>query len=192
MHKDHLCTNSPYFKAALQGRFQEADLGEVTLKDAPVEAFEMFNEWLYTGEIKEELCQEKNLSGAKLSMKDKPTFPQLLDIWLLADYLLVAQLQNYAVDMMIAKKKNRNIIPTDSYEYFYKNTQPGSLMRKFMVDTFVWESHNASSKYGKKAHQIPFEMNMDLLIAFARRVNQEDENPFKIAGHYHVPVKDSA
>lgn len=190
MHQDHLCANSPYFKSAFEGKFQEAELGEVTLKDTSVATFEMFNEWLYTGEIAEELCEENNLTDQELHAKDKPTINQLFDVWLLADYLLVPKLQNYAVDMMIAKQKNRNIIPTGMFRRSYKDTQPGSLMRKLTVDIFVWKWDTKSSEYRECADQIPSEMTMDLVIAFARRVTKEDENPFQIAGHYHVPVKD--
>lgn len=190
MHKDHLCAKSPYFKAALEGSFQEAHLGEVTLEDTSIHAFEMFNEWLYTGDITEGLCREKRPFCSLRESKDEPSFIQLLDAWLLAEYLLVPQLQNYIVDMMIAKQVNKHTIPVDAFGYFYNNTQRGSLMRKLMVDIFVWKWYSKSSTYRVYERYIPFEMNMDLLIAFARRVNNEDTNPFKTTGHHHVPVKD--
>ena len=190
MHKDQLCATSPYFKAAFEGKFQEADLGEVTLRDTSVSAFGMFNEWLYTGEIAEELCQDEDLTKTQLHNKDKPTFRELLDAWSLADYLLVPRLQNYIVDMMQARYKKRWIAPTTQFSYFYENTQKGSPMRKFMVDLCVWRWYDESSKYLKYENSFPPEMTMDLLVALARRVAKEDENPFKIAGHYHVPVKD--
>lgn len=154
------------------------------MEDISVVAFEMFNEWLYTGEITEELCQQDVLN--------KPTYHQLLDVWVLGGYLLVPQLQNYVADMIIAKREREMIIPTQHFAYFYEKTRSGSLMRKLMVDIFVWKWYNKSALYRQNINNIPFEMNMDLLIAFARRLNKEDENPFKIKGHYHVPVKDSS
>ncbi|KFY13804.1 hypothetical protein V492_03035 [Pseudogymnoascus sp. VKM F-4246] len=189
-HQDLLCATSPYFKAALEGKFEEADLGEVTLKDTSVQAFEMFNEWIYTGEITEELCQDISLSNKEQGAKDKPSFSQFLDVWILGDYLLVPQLQNYVADKILAKFKNRRIIPLLDFAYFYEHTQQGSLMRKCMVDIFVWEWDRGSNLYRQCSDYIPSEMAIDLLIAFARGVTKEDVNPFQIAGHYHVPVKD--
>jgi hypothetical protein len=107
IHKDRLCSSSAYFKAAFEGRFQEAARGEVVLKGKNAMAFGVMVEWLYTGNITEELCQDRGLSNVQKLAKDRPTFSQLLDVWILADYLLAPQLQNFLVDLMEAKHMKR-------------------------------------------------------------------------------------
>ncbi|OBT48082.1 hypothetical protein VE00_01023 [Pseudogymnoascus sp. WSF 3629] len=189
MHQDHLCATSPYFKSAFEGKFQEAELGEVTLKHTSVATFEMFNEWLYTDNVTEELCREENMTASQMYDKDKPTYPQMLDVWVLADYLLVPRLQNHIMDKMIARFNNRQIMPILDFAYFYKNTQLGSPIRKFMVDLFVWRWYTASDQYLEYAPRIPSEMSTDLLVAFARRLAKAGENPLNDTGNYHVPVK---
>ena len=84
IHKDQLCAISDYFKAALEGGFQETVRGEVVLKE---------------------------------------TTARLLDVWVLADYLLAPKLQNFIVDMMEAKHMKRAIPHLHEFGYFYIHTQ---------------------------------------------------------------------
>ncbi|KFX91144.1 hypothetical protein O988_07897 [Pseudogymnoascus sp. VKM F-3808] len=188
MHKDHLCATSQYFKAALEGNFEEAELGEVALADTSVSAFGLFNEWLYTGKIAEELCQEEGLTNVELYNKDRPTFRQLLDAWNLADYLLVPQLQNHIMDMMQAKYEKRKVVPKCQFSYFYEHTQAGSPMRKFLVDLCVWRWYGQSENYTRHGASIPPEMAMELVVALARRLEERD-TPFFVTESYHVPLK---
>ncbi|KAL5351655.1 hypothetical protein ACLOAV_003515 [Pseudogymnoascus australis] len=193
MHKDHLVNTSPYMKAAFMGKFQEASMGVVTLKETSVETFGMFNEWLYTGVITSKYCVEKGLSIPDLLARDKPTFSELLDVWLLADYLLVPQLKNFIADYMVAKHKRRHAIPRQDFNYFYKNTQAGSPMRKLMVDICVWRFSGVSEGYRTSFDLIPREMAVDLLVALTRRIEGLDRDPFTLGSaayvHYHVPLE---
>ncbi|OBT71471.1 hypothetical protein VF21_09737 [Pseudogymnoascus sp. 05NY08] len=128
MHKELLCATSPFFKAALEGKFEESVRGEVVLEDTSVEAFGLFNEWLYTSKITEDQCQERGLTVLELHFNDKPSYRQLLDVWILADYLLVHQLQNYIADKMQIKYTNRPVLPIADFVYLYEKTQSGSPM----------------------------------------------------------------
>lgn len=164
MHKELLCAASPFFKAALEGKFEESVRGKVVLEDTSVEAFGLFNEWLYTAKITEDQCQERGLTVLELHLKDKPSYRQLLDVWLLADYLLVHQLQNYIADKMQAKYTNRPVLPIADFAYLYEKTQPGSPMRKLMVDMSVWKHRGSSESYRTHIKQIPRDMAADLLV----------------------------
>lgn len=187
LHRDLLCNMSPYFKAALWGDFQEAALGEVALPDFGVAAFERFNEWLYTGKITEELWEEEGLNTLQLYVNDVPSLPQLLDVWLLADYLLVPRLQNYVADMIAAKMKRRKVVALADFAHFYERTEQGSLMRKFIVDACVWTPFGDGSGYRQIPGSVPEEMGLDLLVAFTRRLGNFDKNPLSITTSYHVP-----
>lgn len=180
MHKDHLTATSPYFRAALNGKFKEASMGIVTLKETSVATYSMFNEWLYTGKITDEPCMEKGLSVSGRLAKDKPTFPQLLDVWLLADYLLVPQLKNFINEKMVAKYEVWSVTPNKDFKYFYENTEPGSPMRKFMVDLCVWRRHQEGEAYWRNIDCFPPEMVADILVTFSRRIEGLDRDPFSI------------
>jgi hypothetical protein len=190
MHKDHLCAASMYFKLALEGKFQEAALGEVTLNEINIGPFGVFNEWLYTGKITEVVYEEKRLTREEMYIKDRPSFSQLLEVWHLADYLLAPKLQNYITDMMMDKYKRRLVAPFADFSYVYKTTQKGSLMRKFMVDLCVWRMRGQGENiYRQRIDYIPREMAVDLLIALTQRVESRLQDPWTVAGHYHVPEK---
>ncbi|KAF2100831.1 hypothetical protein NA57DRAFT_74430 [Rhizodiscina lignyota] len=50
-HKDLLCYHSPYFRAAFEGSFMEAQQGKITLDEVLPETFGCFLDWLYMGKI---------------------------------------------------------------------------------------------------------------------------------------------
>ncbi|ELR08515.1 hypothetical protein VC83_00423 [Pseudogymnoascus destructans] len=156
MHKELLCATSPFFKAALEGKFEESIRGEVILEDVSVETLGLSNEWMYTNKIREDPCQEQGLTLSDLYIKDKPSHRQLLDGWLLGDYLPVTQLQNYIADKMKARYTNRPVLPFVDFVYLYEKTQPGSPMRKLMVDMSVWKHRGSNIK------QTPRDMAADL------------------------------
>ena len=48
-HKELLCEVSSYFKAALEGQFQEAETQTIKMVDEDAATFEYFQLWLYSG-----------------------------------------------------------------------------------------------------------------------------------------------
>lgn len=189
IHKDQLCAISAYFKAALEGGFQETVRGEVVLKETTALAFGMFNEWLYTGTIKQELCMESGSMTLQKLGKDKPTFSELLDVWVLADYLLAPKLQNFIVDMMEAKHMKRAIPPLHEFGYFYIHTQSGSPMRRFLVDMCIWRFRGENGEpYRKFIDYMPRDMAVDLMVALARRVEGLERGPSFVAKNYYVKI----
>lgn len=189
VHKDQLCASSDYLKAAFGGSFQEAVRGEVVLKETSAMAFGMMVEWLYTGKITEELCQDRGLSNADKLAKDKPTIPQLLDVWILADYLLAPQLQNFLVNMMESKHMKRAVPPVNDFTYFYQHTQKGSPMRQFLVDLCIFRFRGEDGNaYRTNIGFMPREMASDIMITLARRADGLEKGPPFAGRKYHVPV----
>ncbi|KFY04996.1 hypothetical protein V491_09219 [Pseudogymnoascus sp. VKM F-3775] len=188
IHKDQLCTNSAYFKAALEGGFQEAVRREVILDETNALAFGMMLEWLYTGKITEKLCSATGFSNADKLYKDKPTFRQLLDVWVLGDYLMAPKLQNFIVDMMEAKHMKRGIPPVKDFTYFYEHTQSGSPMRKFLVDMCIWRYHEKALSYQADVAFMPRDMAGDIMVNLALRAEGRISGPSFVVKKYHVPV----
>lgn len=158
----------------------------MVLEETNVHAFGMFNEWLYTGKIKEEICQESCLPAQKLA-KDRPTFSQLLDVWLLGDYLIAPKLQNYVVDLIETKHMRRAVPPLNEFHYFYRRTQSGSPMRKFIVDMCIWRFRGGKGEpYRTNIEFMPRDMAADLMVALARRVEGLERGPSFVARNYYV------
>lgn len=189
IHKEILCATSPFFKAALEGKFEESVRGEVILEDTSVETFGHFNEWLYTGKLTEDKCQENGLTILEQYSKDQPTYRQFLEVWLFGDYIMVPQLQNYIVDRMQAKHATRPMLPIADFAYLYEKTQTGSPLRRLMVDLCVWKHRGSSETYRTNIDKIPRSMGADLMVALVRRIEGLDRDTTFAAGAYHVPVK---
>lgn len=153
-------------------------------------AFGVMVEWLYTGNITEELCQDRGLSNVQKLAEDRPTFSQLLDVWILADYLLAPQLQNFLVDLMEAKHMKRAVPPVNDFACFYRRTQSGSPMRKFLVDLCIFRFRGEEGQaYRTNIGFMPPEMIVDIMIALARRADGLERGAPFAGRKYHVPVK---
>ncbi|KFY71686.1 hypothetical protein V499_08133 [Pseudogymnoascus sp. VKM F-103] len=188
IHKDKLCSSSAYFRAAFEGSFQEAVRGEVVLKETSAMAFGMMIEWLYAGKISEELCTDSDLSIADKMVKDKPTFSQLLDVWILADYLIAPQLQNFVIDTMTSRIMKRRLPPVKDFVYFYEHTQSGSPMRKFLVDLCIWRYGEKAPLYRTDVAFMPREMAGDIMMMLAMRAERSTRGPAFAARNYYVKV----
>jgi hypothetical protein len=135
LHKIYLCSHSPYFKAAFEGGFSEAKTGEIVIKHTDSAIFGLFVEWLYTQKITEILCEDGNLKDAEKSVMDQPLLMELIQLWLLADYLEVPRLQNCAIDLLNQKMTRRNcFVPASTIKFTYEKTPTGSPLQKFFVD----------------------------------------------------------
>ncbi|OBT62101.1 hypothetical protein VE03_09028 [Pseudogymnoascus sp. 23342-1-I1] len=192
MHKEQLCVNSAYFRAAFEGGFEEAIRREVALKESDTVAFGMFNEWLYTGKISEDLRSTNQGFGAtpKPELADIPTFSQLVDAWLLADYLLAPKMQNHIIDVMEARYRRLLAPPIREFMYVYQQTQNGSPVRKSLVDMCIWRFREGGGEmYRKYIGFMPREMAADLMVALAGVVEKGQHNAYaQQAQKYYVPV----
>src|SRR5436853_4538728 len=88
-HIELLCSSSPFFEHALNGRFIEAETKTVPLSDDDPDAFAEFLSWLYRDKI-----FETNKS---------PGWLELSKLWILADMLGVPTLQNEVMARFPAK-----------------------------------------------------------------------------------------
>lgn len=61
----------------------------------------------------------------------------LADLWMLADYLAIPDLQNKAIDMLAATYLRLRMVPSGTFRN-YTETMPGSMLRKLLVDRWCW------------------------------------------------------
>jgi len=123
IHQNYICHYSPYFKAAFTGNFTEAETQELQLEDVEGEIFGVFVNWLYTQTIEDE--------EAKV-----PSAHHLIQLWVLADRLLVPTLQNQAL-LVLDKQRREGCRPSLSYNFVYENTKDNSPLRLYIIECCV-------------------------------------------------------
>ncbi|KAF2664377.1 hypothetical protein BT63DRAFT_460677 [Microthyrium microscopicum] len=131
MHKELLCTHSPFFAAALNGSFAEATSQTVTLADVEPKHFEHVVLWFYT----------QRLENTEYFYKDgKPTYFALLDIYSLADRLTIEGMRNAIVDRMAELAERTNSVPTPSDTYIlYETIRDNAPIRRLILDLFAFK-----------------------------------------------------
>lgn len=96
IHKNFITHYSPYFNAAFNGSFAEGQSQQLDLEDTEPHVFGTFVNWLYSQDI-------ENAEG------EVPDDSTLVNLWLLADRLLVPKLQNHVIRALA-----RNDKPTET------------------------------------------------------------------------------
>lgn len=129
MHKGLLCSRSGYFKAALTGKFREAEDQVVTLDDEEPETFRMFNAWLYTDVLVED--------SDPLAI----SWSSMFNIYIFAEKRIIPLLQNAAIDAIIRASKKENF-PSEEIRHAWAMTGEKSSLRKLLVDLRLYEGED--------------------------------------------------
>lgn len=132
LHRELLTYYSPFFSATLDGAFAEGLSQVVKLKEERLEIFEFFVHWLYT----------QHLEDAGLYKDGRPTYFNLLELYSLADRLLIEKLRNDTVDKIaqLAEATNSVLTPSDTY-ILYDTIRPGAdaPIRRLVLDLFAFK-----------------------------------------------------
>jgi hypothetical protein len=131
LHKDVAAAHSPFFAAALNGKFVEGETGQIILPDVEPKIFEHIVLWFYTRRLEESSAFYKD---------DKPTYFTLLDIYGLADQLCIEGLRNAVVDFMAELADQTNSVPTplDS-NLLYENIRDNAPIRRLVLELFAFK-----------------------------------------------------
>jgi len=127
-HKDFLTYYSEYFRACLGERFTEAENRVVELDHTEPEAFRHLMDWIYKQDIQS--VAERQIEAIGASVQD--VAGEYMDLWILADYLLIPELQNLVLEKLSEHKPA--VLCPDVISHVYSNTGEGSMLRKFALD----------------------------------------------------------
>jgi hypothetical protein len=131
VHKEVFCSQSPFFAAAFNGGFLEAESQKLSLPDVEPKHFEHVILWCYTQRLEEQEFFFK---------EDKPTYFALLDLYGLADRLVIEGMRNAIVDRMAALAELTNSVPTPSDTYIlYETIRDNAPVRKLVLDLFAFK-----------------------------------------------------
>ena len=121
---------SPFFAAALEGSFFEAESRTVSLPDDNPEVFETFVQWLYIGEIR---CT------VELFDSYERWTSLIVASWMLGDKLGCQAFQDAAMTQLLAYHNKGDAIQISAVRAAYEGSPPGSKLRKWAVDQFLYE-----------------------------------------------------
>ncbi|TVY78457.1 hypothetical protein LSUE1_G006516 [Lachnellula suecica] len=119
IYKEIICYYSPFFEAAFNGGFEEGKNQTMDLCEASPKVFGMFVNWLYTQSIAQ--------------TKDESDFHSLVELWILADRLLIPTLQNDTLEAIDRRRVALNARPVPMFNKVYEYTSPSSPLRKYII-----------------------------------------------------------
>ncbi|KAN0122829.1 hypothetical protein V8E51_001155 [Hyaloscypha variabilis] len=157
IHKNFICYYSPFFDAAFNGKSIEGKSQGPELDDTPHEVFGIFVNWLYMQKIEIKSDCEWDI-GCIL----------LMNVWLLADRVMVPRLQNEALLLLERAGRDREF-PPSQYRRIYRNTTQDSPLRACIVK--MWPDLTISN-----SELYPRELLVDLvnrLGPMKRRLEQD-------------------
>ncbi|CZR51124.1 uncharacterized protein PAC_00999 [Phialocephala subalpina] len=166
VHKDFACHYSPVLRAAFNSNFLEGQTQEYQLQGTTEDAIRQVVNWFYTQKLDiRQLGPEGNIKKGQvdtdLKRKEDAT---LVELWVLADKLLVPKLQNAIVEEMQRIRLQIHHLPSGCYMVAYEKTQDGSPLRKFLVDGCAGSSVPQGLLKGL-TNALPKDMLMDLFLA---------------------------
>jgi hypothetical protein len=137
VHKDLICSISPYFKAAFTSGFQECESGAMKLETVEVETFDLFYNWLYGRSLLDDGCDE---------FEPRPTEQILLQLYVFAGMAQIPLLKNvtlrafYETVKLEANPSTGNIILAPAtLAYVWENTTESSPLRRMVLDLCAWK-----------------------------------------------------
>ncbi|KAH8590766.1 hypothetical protein B0O99DRAFT_598794 [Bisporella sp. PMI_857] len=150
VHRSFATHYSTVLKAAFESDFVEGKTQTYRFSDASKEVLELLTHWFYT--------QDLDLNDEAVQVHN------LCKLWVLADEYLIPKLQNQILLAIDNFSKQHQSIYISSVKYLWKNTAPGSGIRRlFLHHCAYWM---APEIWSDKSDEFPKEM----LIEFATLV----------------------
>lgn len=192
VHEAPLVKHSEFFRAALGKEWQEGKQRVVKLpKDVP-EHFELFANFLYTGQIFS--AREGDQSPAPDGKRTKnDEWQRLSKAWVFGDKVLSTSFKDAVVDATISNMNTSKYHPLRMHLDVYPSSKKGAKMRQLLVDLAAWGwSEEDIASYDNDRHAPGF--YAELAIVLKRRCMAYsaggDKAPYEgsTGCHYHEHV----
>ena len=155
IHKEIACYYSPMLDKAFNGPFTEGDTQTLIIDDFDYpDAFGAVQSWMYT----------QSMNGWEAAWGREYT-KTLYIVWILADRLLMPNLQNELMGHLW-----KNSLPLRIFDYVYENTGPRSKLRKYIADTMAGYKCPDDYRPGPKqcTKLLPVDLLVDIIAATRR------------------------
>ena len=178
IHEPLLTTSSAYFQRALQSTFKEGKESKVELEEEDPLIFGLMNEYLYSGHVR---------VSCSIVTKKRLRWLCFCELWLLAHYLQMPKLINYAMyqifEWMDAVDKASAPSYPDLEEIYdvYERAPVDSKLRKFLADLLVWSGWNL-----ELTQAAPNQLLLDMVAELRRKCVSSVRSPLLDARIYYM------
>ncbi|KAK6442997.1 hypothetical protein LTR95_000710 [Oleoguttula sp. CCFEE 5521] len=165
VHKELLCSASPFFAAALNSTFAEGLDQTVRLPEEKPEIFEWFLQWLYTGSMTTPgpayqvphlqtaaqvpgaltpwsslVLADAQADGELRNHAGSPKYFLLIDLYGLSDRLLTTPLSNHILSTIARLSEATNSVPTPSdTRIVYEQIRATAPLKNLILDLFAYK-----------------------------------------------------
>ncbi|KAH6671105.1 hypothetical protein B0J14DRAFT_515200, partial [Halenospora varia] len=177
VHKEFACRNSPVLDRAFNSEFIEGQTQTYTLEDNTPAAFRFFVQFLYQEKMTLDYHNEDPSDdldhgryGDEYFLKCLKQEQDLVQLWILAEKFLIPKLQDQILDHLYRLRLACGPVTRPICNYVYSNTEPGSQLKKFVVDSWAW--HLSAQILKQVGDQLPREMLLDLAVGYLEAAPQ--------------------
>lgn len=165
-----LVYHSPFFAAALEGQFKEANSLKMTLPEDRPLIFEIFVKWLYLGPLKPD--------NGKAEDDDIDEADDLVLAWVLGDKLGCPLFQDHVI-LQLIEFYAEFILGPFIIKTVYENTVPASKLRLWLINSFLYQSFEASGVHKALRDTVEGieEFSMDVVKAISAEGRQAFKDP---------------
>ena len=138
IHKGLLCKASPYFRAALEGGFNEAKAQIIDWPEEDPSIVKIFQLWLYSGSVSTD--PKTNIDS----------WAKLVDLYIFAEAHDLPVLNDAVIDALIAMTEQSALVNVCVFNKVYSMTTPKAPLKRLLVDLAVhhWDLKEKFLKEG--------------------------------------------
>lgn len=152
------------------------------MQDTTEDAVRQLIDWFYTQKLDmQHLGPEGNIGKGEVSSELKKAEDEtLVELWVLAQKLLIPRLQNATIEEMQRSRMQAGLPCTSSewYNIAYKNTEQGSALRRYLADTLTTALFT-EEKLRVRVEKIPKERLIDIIAALRKVLSQEEREKLR-------------
>jgi hypothetical protein len=163
IHRNFATYDCPVFERAFNGKFIEADTQVYIISDFDFpDTFADVMHWMYTGDI---FSVQGRIDGIAYD-PSAVDFEKLCRLWVLADRLLIPELQDRAIDQLLRQDFEESATAKDSVPlavWVYKKTSSGSPLRRLLTYKYAF---GLDWKQGLTSFNLPIELISDIASVY--------------------------
>ncbi|KAL3424070.1 BTB/POZ domain-containing protein [Phlyctema vagabunda] len=134
IHKEYICFYSPFFDAAFNGKFKEAENQSISLEDVDLAVFGLLVHWVYYQKF--DLPRVEGKEG-----KFCADYEKLAELWILAQRTLMSALQNHVIDIIFDSLSKIDLWDGSNFGRLMElasENDPTSPLSRLAINTLVY------------------------------------------------------
>jgi len=164
VHKNTLCRDSPFFRAACGREWKEGQEKKIRLRDTAPEIFNLYVHWLHKENIDTDLLPDDE--------SEESRFLSLGKMLILANFIGDETLTDKMIDIFLINLEGTTVgIGPDTFNYIWSRTPPNSGIQRLLLDIGAagLQPHNI----GLLATRYPPELTKSLAERFVMDAEKE-------------------